>query len=264
MKKYWQIAKITWQEMSIYRLNFVMWRIRVVLQLLMVYVLWSSVFSSNQQIFGYTRSLMLTYVFGTSFISAIVTSSKTIGVGEDIVEGNLTNLLIRPLNYFWYWFARDLGDKTMNIIFSVTELVILFFILNPPLFIQTDISILVLTFVSVLFAIILVFFFNFLFGFIGFWSVEIWAPRFIFYVVLFFFAGGFFPLDILPKQFVNFFSYTPFPYILYFPLKIYLGQLSNFEILFGLLISLFWCFILFFTVKYIWKLGLSEYTAHGR
>lgn len=264
MNKYLQIAKLTWDETFVYRLNFVMWRVRVVLQILTLYFLWSALIPTGASLFGYDQSSMLTYILGTSLISSIVLSSRSNAVGDEINSGNLSNFLLRPINYFLYWFARDVGDKAMNIIFSIIELTVLFVILKPPLFIQTESFYLLLTIVAIVLALIMYFFFNFLLGLIGFWSPEVWAPRFIFIILLNFFAGGLFPLDILPKFIFSAFQLLPFTYLLYFPIKIYLGQLTIIETFTGIMISLVWTLALYIIVQYVWRKGLKIYTAQGR
>ncbi|MEK7517914.1 MAG: ABC-2 family transporter protein [Patescibacteria group bacterium] len=264
MNKYFRVAKLTWDETFIYRLNFVMWRARSILQILTLYFLWASLIPSGTSIFGYNQTSMLTYILGTSLVSSIVLSSRSHAVGDEINSGNLSNFLLRPINYFFYWFARDIGDKTMNIIFAIVELSLLFAILRPPLFIQTESLYLLLTFFAIILALIMYFLFNFLLGLIGFWSPEVWAPRFIFMILLNFFAGGLFPLDILPKFIFSFFQLLPFTYLLYFPIKIYLGQVTIIEIFTGITISLFWTMLLYMIVQYVWKKGLLIYTAQGR
>jgi len=152
----------------------------------------------------------------------------------------------------------------MNIIFSIIELAVLFAILKPPLFIQTESLYLILTLVAIALALIMYFFFNFLLGLIGFWSPEVWAPRFIFTILLNFFAGGLFPLDILPKFIFSVFQLLPFTYLLYFPIKTYLGQLTIVEIFTGIIISLAWTVLLYLIVRYVWRKGLLVYTGQGR
>ena len=264
MKKYWIVIKNTWDETFTYRLNFTMWRVRVVLQLLTMYFFWLSITNQSAHIFGYTQNLMITYILGTSLIGSIVLSSRTSDVGDNINRGDLSIFLIRPINYFLYWFSRDIGDKAMNILFSVSELTILFLILNPPWFLQQNINFILLSLIACLLALFLYFLINLLLGFIGFWSPEVWGPRFIFYIIVTFFAGGLFPLDILPKPIFNFFQYLPFTYLMYFPLKIYLGQLGYPEILRGLSVCFIWIILMYFIVQTVWLKGLKSYTAQGR
>ena len=264
MKKYLLVARNVWDQTLTYRLNFVMWRVRIVLSMLTMYFLWLALLPENQTILGYTRDLMLTYILGTSIISSVVISNRSYEVGDEINNGNLSNFLLRPINYLSYQFSRDLGDKAMNIVFSITELTVLFMILRPPLFVQTDLGLLSLTVFACVLGMVMYFFINFLLGMIGFWSAEGWAPRFIFVTLLTFFSGGLFPLDILPAPIFSALSYLPFTYLLFFPLKIYLGQLAAGEIIRGLIMSSIWAGVLFLTVKYVWNRGLKMYTAYGR
>lgn len=262
-KKYWIVAKNTWSEILTYRLNFIIWRVRWVISLLTMYFLWFTLLPQNVTIQSYNQTLILTYILGTSIIGSLVMSSRTFDVGDQINKGNLSVFLIRPINYFLYNFSKDIGDKAMNIVFCIFELSILILILKPPIFVQTNLSFLLPFFISLIVALILYFFFNFLIGFFGFWTPDVWAPRFIFTILIGFFAGGLFPLDLMPKQIFSVFQYLPFPYLMFFPLKIYLGQLSQLEILKGLVISFIWMIIMYKFLIAIWKKGLRTYTAQG-
>jgi len=255
--------KNTWDEMVTYRLNFSMWRFRNVLQLLTMYFLWYSVIPSNKSIFGYSHSLILTYILGTSILSSVVLSSRSYDIGDVINKGELSNFLLKPINFFYYLFAKDIGDKAMNIVFSFGELFLLFILLRPPFLIQTNPFYLVAFLIAICIAVILFFFFNLLLGFIGFWSPETWAPRFIFTILISFFAGGLFPLDILPAPIFALFKVIPLTYLLYFPLKIYLGQVQFVEIITGLIISTLWIFGMYKIIEAVWLKGLKVYTAQG-
>lgn len=264
MRKYFLVAKNTWDEILTYRLNFIMWRVRTIISLLAFYFLWLAVIPKGSVVFGYTSSTILTYILGTAIVSAFVLSARTYVIGEEINKGTLSNYLLKPINYFLYWLSKNFGDKAMNIMFSAVELSILYIILKPPIFIQENIIFLLLFIISIILAIFLHFLIDVLLGFIGFWSAEVWAPRFIFFASIGFFSGVYFPLDILPKGVFEVFSILPFSYLMYFPLKIYLGELSILKILEGFLITAVWIFILFLITKFVWKKGLQAYTAYGR
>lgn len=264
MKKYFLVLRNTWDEMTTYRLNFVMWRIRTVMNLLTVYFLWVAVIPQQGSLFGYTSSLMLTYIILTPLFGALTLSTRTHEIGENINSGDLSTYLVRPFNYLLYWFSRDIGDKLMNLMFSISEVAILFFILKPPFFLQDNPIYLVFTIVALCFGLLINFFIGCLLGMFGFWSADVWAPRFIFYIVMTFFAGGIFPLDILPGPFFKISELLPFQYIMYFPIKVYLGQLSILQMTQGLGISFIWIILTFSFVRIVWLKGLRAYTAVGR
>ncbi|HWY79647.1 MAG TPA: ABC-2 family transporter protein [Candidatus Sulfotelmatobacter sp.] len=263
MNIYFRVAKNTWDEMMTYRFNFMMWRIRNVLQLLTVYYLWVAVTIHNGHIFSYSRSLILTYVLGVSFIGSIVFSTRTQEMGENINNGELSQYLIRPLRYLGYWFARDIGDKFFNISFALAELTIVYLLLRPAIYLQLNGTMLILTVVAVILAVVMNFFIGSLLGLVAFWSPEVWAPRFIFFTLVSFFSGGLFPLDILPVSLQHIFSLLPFGYLQYFPITIYLGKVSSQGILQGFTIAIIWNIFLYFLLLWVWRIGLRMYSSEG-
>lgn len=264
MKKYIQIIKDTWAQYMEYRLNFVLWRVRQVIQILVVYFLWHAIFSDTAFVFGYTQSMILSYVMLSSIVRTIVLSTTTMEIGEVIHEGKLSNYLLRPLSPLRFYFGRDIGDKALNLMFSLGEVSLLFLLLRPPVYLQSNPVWLILACIAVCLGAILYFHFSLLMGFLGFWIPDVWAPRFLFFVVMEFLAGGLFPLDILPKNLYVASQFLPFGYFIYFPLKVYLGQLSNSDVLFGFGTGIFWVSVLYFSVKIAWAKGLRVYTAEGR
>lgn len=264
MKKYLQILKITWQEYFLYRLNFVMWRVRAVFQLLTVYFLWGAILTGRGEIFGWSQSLILTYILGTSLLRSLVLATRTYDVAEEINQGNLSNFLLRPINYFRYWFARDLADKIFNLSFALLELTVLFFLLRPPIFWQTNPWILLIFILAITLGAFLYFLTSFSLSLLAFWTPDVWAPRFLFLIFLEFFAGALFPLDILPRPLFSVLQFLPFSYFLYFPLKIYLGKLFGWQIILGFILGIFWLVLIFQMLQLIWRQGLKIYGAWGR
>lgn len=267
MKKYLQILKFTFAEFSAYRLNFYLWRFRQVLSFLIIYFFYFALFAGGGY-FGYTKEKMITYILGISLLRALVMSSRTIDLGSIIADGNLANYLIRPLSFFKYWFARDAADKLLNLGFSIVELTILFFILKPQIFIQNNLLLIALLLIAIVMSVLLYFFINVLLGIVAFWTPDswsgVWAPRFLFFIMMEFFSGTLFPLDFLPKNIFFLFSLTPFPYLVYFPLQIYLGNASYPQIFQGFTIFIFWTIFLYLIVRKTWGAGLKIFSAEGR
>jgi ABC-2 type transport system permease protein len=264
MKKYLLVISNCVEEYFAYRLNFILWRLRVVISVLITYFLWISVFAGQTTVFGYNESRILTYILMMVFVNGIVLSTRTSNVASEINYGTLSNFLIRPLNYFKFSFSRDLADKILNSLFSVIEFALLVVLFNPPIIVQSNIFMLILFLFSLLLAGLLYFEIGMILSFIGFWSYDTWAPRFIFLILLSFLSGSYFPLDILPGAIYNFLSYLPFTYLIFYPLKIYLGEMPTIFIYKGFFISFFWIAFLFFAMKLIWIRGLKIYTSEGQ
>ena len=264
LKKYWIVAKITWIDGFAYITSFVMWRVRQIIQIVVALSLWESIFASTTTAFGYTSARMLTYIFAANIIGIIVTFSRTIDVSSVIHSGDLSLYLVKPLNFFLFWFSRDIANKLQNIVFSIIELTALFFIFHPTLYVPTHISTLFLTLLIVAGAMVMYFFINAMFGLLGFWTPDVWAPRFLFFTIIFFTSGSLFPLDIFPKAIVQVLSYTPFPYMMFFPTKVLLEQLSSTEIVRGFFATGVWTLLCGFVTFVMWRKGIRTYEAEGR
>jgi len=235
----------------------------VVVSILISFFLWQTIFKTKTSVFGYEQAHMLTYILLITFLNGVVLSSQTFKVAEEINTGTLSNFLIRPVSYFGYILFRDLSDKIINTFFSIFEIILLYLLLRPPIFLQTSLFWLGLFAISCLLAAFLFFEIGMTLSIIGFWSRETWAPRFIFFILVTFLAGTYFPLDIMPKPIFDFLELLPFTYLVFFPLKIYLGHIEMVFLLKGFLIMFFWIVAFTAIAGYFWRKGLKIYTAEG-
>jgi ABC-2 type transport system permease protein len=201
VKKYLTIFKISFQQEFAYKVNFVMWRVRNIIQVLINYFLWNAIFiDASVNLFGYNREKILTYIFGTLIVRALVLSARAMDVSGDVANGDLSNYLVRPISYFKYWFTRDLSSKALNLSFAALEFTILFVILRPTLYLQMDPVVLLMFIFSIMVAVVIYFSILFMVSSIPFWSPELgWGGHFIVTVIIVeFLSGSLFPIDILP------------------------------------------------------------------
>ncbi len=265
-RKYCSIFEISWSNSFVYRLNFVMWRVRSVLQLLTIYFLWLAIFKKGGTVFGYDRQLIITYILGTSILRSFVLGSRSIDVATEIANGNLNNYLVKPINYFGNWLTRDLADKALNLIFVIGEVILFIWLLKPTLALQSNPSHVFAFIIASILAMLIHFFLSFLISSVTFWYVEEsgWPLRFLSSVIIEFLSGGLFPLDILPQAAFSVFRLLPPAYFLFYPMQIYLGRLTPQALIQVLGMMLFWVVILYKIAQFVWNQGLKVYGAYGR
>lgn len=267
MSKYLTVFKTSLFKEIVYPTSFIIYRLRNILQILLLYFLWSSVFQNpNIQILGYDRAKILTYIFGILILKSLVFSSRSVDVAGDISQGDLINYLLKPINYMGYWFTRDLSSKLLNVGFSLLELGILFLILKPSIFLQGS-ALTISAFVfSIIIAIILYFFILMLTNMTSFWVPEAsWSSQFLILVVIVeFLSGAVFPIDVFPAAIQKIIYLTPFPYLIFFPLQVFLGKVSGLVLVKGFATSLFWLGFLYIFTKIVWGRGLRRFEAIGR
>ncbi len=266
MKKYLPVFSISFQQEFSYKINFIMWRLRNILQIIAIFYLWDSVFAGPQKIlFGYDKGKIITYVFGILLLKPLVTAARSVDIPGEIADGRYTNYLLKPLNYFKYWFTRDLATKTLNLVFAIGEFSILFILIKPAFFFQTNFLIILAFVVSLILAILLYFLLLLLFSTFVMWFPEnAWGAMFLLGIFVEFMGGAIFPLDILPSTIANILYATPFPYLFFLPLQIYLGKVTNSQLLFSIFIPFVWSLILIFVVKNLWNRGMKVYEAQGK
>ncbi len=263
--KYIQVIKASLGQELVYKTSFIFTRIRSLLTFFLLFFLWDAVYRSGENVFGISREQMLTYVFGILIVKAIVANSKISSLSGEIASGSLTNYLLKPVSYFKLSFARDIGTKSINLIFAFFEIIFVYLILRPQLFWQTE-AISVFLFIVLLgIAVVTYFFLLALVSMVPFWLAEqTWPPVFLFLTISDLMSGAIFPLDILPEYLRYIFLLTPFPYLLYVPLQIYLGRFSVVMVVKYVAVSVFWLLVSFLFFNYSWKKGIKLYRAEGR
>ncbi|HSW89953.1 MAG TPA: ABC-2 family transporter protein [Patescibacteria group bacterium] len=265
MNKILIIAQNTAQETAAYRLNFVLWRARSVIRYLLSYFLWTAILSGVAgAVGGYSRAQMLTYLTFGYIVMTFVLATRTQDLGGEINEGKLSNALLRPQSFFQYLIGREIGDKVVNLVFSVAEVGLLLFILHPPVLFQSNPEVLLLTLLAVIGSTIMYFLLSLLMSLIAFWTNDIWAVRFLFFMCLEFMSGSLIPIDLFPGIWRSIVLSTPFPYVMFFPAKIYLGGMSVSDLRQGFMVLSIWIIGLSLLAYVAWRRGLKSYGADGR
>lgn len=263
MAKYLEIFNVTLAQYFVYRLNFLLWRFRVVLNLILVYFLWNAVYTQKKVILGYTQPEMLTYVLLISFLSNVVFSSKIQEISGDILNGNIINQLLKPVPIIKVLLTKEAADKFINIALSVVEMALIIFLLKPAISLQTDSFVIGISLLSLLIGICIAFFISFSVSMVAFWTAEVWAPRFIYFILVFMLAGNYFPLDIMPKPIYELLLLTPFPYFIFIPAKIAIhGFDGNTVRIF--VYSIVWLILSYILTVRLWQKGMRDYSFYGK
>jgi ABC-2 type transport system permease protein len=117
--------------------------------------------------------------------------------------------------------------------------------------------------VSVMMTAMLQFFMSYTMALLAFWVLEVSTFIFILFAFEYVAGGHLFPLDILPPQLAAVLYYTPFPYQMFFPVSIYLGQMSGEELWRGLAMQAFWVVMFYGLARFVWSRGIRKYSAVG-
>ncbi len=261
--KYWTLFKIIWQNELVFRFGLVAQTLRSFITSFTTLTVWTVIFTPNNNAFGYSNQEMNSYLFLTIVIQTLVASSSLDGVAQEIYSGTISNYLIKPINIFKLMITREISNKLKRIFFLVIEITLLYLIFQPTFFLPNHQYILI--FITWLLAgSIVSFLISLLLSSIGFWSPEVWAPRFLLITITEATAGKFFPIDILPSVIQKLIYLTPMPYLSFIQTQLFLNKLNNKEIVIHSFIFLAWIIILLAINHKVWQKGFKSFQATGQ
>jgi ABC-2 type transport system permease protein len=259
--KWIQTIKISWSNYTTYRFNFFLQVIGPGLVFFFIkYNLWSSIYKGDLNILigGYTFSNMIQYHAWSLIVLLLCQGMTANNLSEDIRMGRISNYLIYPMNFWEFHTASFIAFEFLQVFICLItiSLISLTNLLGPM-----NIDVLFHGFSYCIFVSIFWFSIQYLTGIIAFWLEETWTLRVIFSIISGFLSGAIIPLDLFPEKMVTILNYTPFPYLTYYPIKIFMGEIAFFAK--GYIMLSIWLLIVLALNHIIWKRGIKMYTAAG-
>lgn len=260
-QKWWITIQISWVKHTAYRLNFFLQIIGPALVFFFVkYNLWSSIYAGNESLVikGFNFEQMINYHIWAFVVALVAQGHGSWNLAEDIRMGRISSYLIYPFNFWEFHTASWLSFQVIQmVIASLTLGIISYF----GLVIFPNAQTFAIGVAYTLFISLFWFTLQYLTGVLAFWLEETWILRVMLNIIAYFLSGAIIPLDLYPEWLVNILNYTPFPYLTYYPIKIFMGDISHLGL--GLVIISFWTIIFAYVNHLVWKKGIRLYTAAG-
>ena len=145
-------------------------------------------------------------------------------IATDIKDGNISQFLLKPIDYLWYRLCLFLSGRVTYLAVAVTPLALFILYLHQYFVLPPDWTAFGCFLVSTVLTALLQFFMSYAMAMLAFWVLEVSTFIFILFAFEYLASGHLFPLDILPRGLEQALYFTPFPYQLYFPVSIYMGK----------------------------------------
>ena len=259
-----QVFNLGVQSNLIYRWNFLLRVMVSFVPLLGSVFLWNAVFAGKTSFAGYTFQTMVAYFITLILIDTVtVPNEDDFQIAEDIREGQINSLLLKPLGYRLYRFHLYAAARIVHGAFAAIPLAIAmiwlsYYFQDVPWLVNLPLALL-----ATIGAALIQFFFCFTLAMIAFWILDIGSVTFIIYSVEYLLGGHIFPVDAFPHWLQVICLRLPFAYETYFPAAILIGHIHGADLISGFAWQ--WAWIGFFYVLsgVLWKRGLHQYTAVG-
>jgi ABC-2 type transport system permease protein len=259
-----QIFNLGVQSNLIYRWNFLLRVLVSFVPLLGSVFLWNAVFAGKPSFAGYNFNSMVAYFITLILLDTLTAPNEDdFQIAEDIREGRINTLLLKPINYRLYRFHLYAAARIVHAAFAFIPLAFAMIWLHRYFDEVPWLANLPLALLATVGAALIQFLSCFMLAMIAFWILDIGSVTFIIYSVEFLLGGHIFPVDALPLWLQTICYHLPFAYEIFFPAAILIGHVNEQAMIHGFLWQ--WAWIGFFYVLsgILWKLGLRQYTAVG-
>jgi ABC-2 type transport system permease protein len=180
---------------------------------------------------------MVAYIAFTQsalWVTSFITNG--LGIPQSVRTGQIALDLMRPIHLFTHMMAKEWGQIAYQLVYkSIPIYLLYFFVFSLP--VPGDGAAVLFTVAGLLGASYLSICINYLIGVSALWTPEsswlYWGHPALVNLL----AGFFIPLEWLPGWLESFAWLTPYPYLLYVPTTLYLGN-GNVFALGG---TVFWC-----------------------
>ena len=258
-----RVLLATWfAHMTAYRAEIVIWTIGGCVPLIMMAVWIGQAQARGGRIDGYTPAGFASYFLAAWITQQMLVSWAVWELDRLIRMGELSPKLLRPLDPMWEQLAAHVAEKAVRVPL-ILIIAVAGMLLVPGARVTPDIAHVLVYILSVVLAFAIRFLIAYSLGLLAFWISQATALDELYYVVFTFAGGGFAPLTLYPAVAQAIVAWTPFPYLVYYPVRVLTGASDSAEVLHVLLVQCLWLAAAWGLRSVLWRTGLRRYGAVG-
>ena len=267
MSKYWHVINIGIQNTLVYRVNFLFRATLGLIPLAATLFLWRTIYAGKADgatVAAYSLAGMISYYLVVTIVDALTAVTEDDWqIAADIKDGRISQFLLKAMDYLAYRLCLFFSGRLIYTVVAVVPVTLFIFLQREYFTGPPDVATCGLFGVSVVLTGLLQFFISYTMALLAFWVLEVATFIFILYAFEYVASGHMFPLDILPPAVTAALQFTPFPYMMQFPVSIYLGRATGNALWTGLAWQTFWVLAAYGLARFVWNRGIKKYSAVG-
>ncbi len=261
MRKYLTVFRVNWQNSLQYRAPTVIYILGYTLYISVLLFLWTAIYGEGGRLGPYSLSEMMTYYLLQFVINTLVLSYVSWEIIDHIREGFFSHFLVKPINYFAYWFTINLSGKLFETVLILLAAAGIGLVVGPHVAFPSDPRTYATFLVAAALGMVLAFELEFCIGLIAFWLIQVRVFKYMLQYAVFFFAGTLLPLDLFPRALAEAAARLPFQYLVFVPIQIFLERrphpLADFAA------AGVWIVALYVLARWVLARGIARYEAVG-
>ena len=183
-------------------------------------------------------------------------------VMNSVYSGEIAADLLRPLNYFRFWLAQDLGRAVASLLVRGVTIMVAYALVFD-ITVPRDWRQWLLLGLSLTLSWLISFGWAFLVNLAAFWTPDARGVGRLAFGLSWFLSGFLMPLRFFPDWFVTLCKLTPFPSVVNTVVEVYMGVLSGPEIARALLAQVLWVVLLFTACQLVLRAGVRRLVIQG-
>jgi ABC-2 type transport system permease protein len=211
---------------------------------------------------GMTLQDAITYTGLSQASIAYLSLFSWFEIVHSVNSGQVGADLLKPMSYFGFWMAQDLGRAIINLLVRGLP-IMLFYALAFDITVPDSPGQWLALCLTVFLAWLTSFAWRFLINLSAFWSPNAVGFCRLFFALSWFFSGFFMPLRFFPEWFQRLCYLTPFPQMINTPVEIYLGLLAGPQIVQALSVQLAWIIALVLLGQLVLLAGVRRLVIQG-
>lgn len=226
--------------------------------------IWKAVFQGKEQVNGLTLDQMLVYFAAATLIYYLIMDFADWNLQMLIRTGKFLSFRLRPMSHWFYALSQKVGHRVLGFIFEFMPVYLMFlFLFRIPLVPQRPFWFVI----SILLSFLMLFLVNYCIGVTGFWLTQAEGIRRVFQIFRDILAGTFLPLSFFPAVFQKILFFLPFQFIIYVPLRVFMGhyELAGISLDIPIIVGIqaLAVFAMAGITALIYKAGIKKFTGVG-
>ena len=240
-----------------YRAEIVLWMLAGILPFILMAV-WMT--AASQHDYGISPVEFARYYLAVFVTHQLIAVWVIWEFEEDVLYGHLSHYLLQPMDPIWRYVSTHLAERLSRLPF-LAALILLFFLLYPKAFWIPSLTDVLLFLFVVHLAFATRFLIQYSLAMLAFYVERVVAFEDLHFLVFLFLSGYVAPLKLFPEAVREFVLWTPFPYMINFPVNILLGK--EVDLARGVGVMAMWFVAALVINRLLWRLGLKRYSAMG-
>lgn len=191
------------------------------LAMVALYFFWQAVYASGGALGGLTFQQTINYVMIAQLLMPLIENNLIFNFGWMLREGQVAIDLLRPLDFQARFYVDAAGTLFLNLLLKAPLVIsaVAFFQVQLP----RDVATWLVFLVSLVLGHGVMFFFDWIFACLAFYSTETWGLSVVRVAVVTFFSGAIVPLQMMPDWLRAIASVLPFAQAVYVPVSFLSG-----------------------------------------